>query len=258
MSYEFQIVIVIILGSILFLFLAGLIVASALIYKRAQQKHHKEITDMELSYKKSILEVQLEVQDRTLQHVSSEIHDNIGQSLSLVKLHLNTISGEIPASQTERLNSSKTLVSDVIRDLRTLSHSLNSTLLADKSLPEILQLELDKLERTGAFRTELQVDGPPNPLSPDSKVVLCRIVQEVIQNAVKHSKGTQLKARLCYRDDGTSLVLTDNGVGFNVNEIRSGTGLSNLRNRAELIGFDLNIQSIADTGTTISLHTDRT
>ena len=243
MQADFQITLTIILGTLLFLFLAGLIVFSALLYRRAQHRHQDEMVSTEARYKEEMLMTQLEIREKTLEHVSQEIHDNIGQSLSLAKIYLSRLQENIPDEQKQRLDDSKKLVAKSIQDLRTLSHTLNPTFLADKTIPDLLKLEVEKLKNTN-LEVEYTQSGDYFMVSPEKRLVIYRMIQEVLQNLIKHAGANGVIIRLEYSLGKMNISIMDDGTGFDIETARSkGSGFYNLYQRSVAIGAEFEVTS---------------
>lgn len=241
-------VVTIIIAVVLILVIISVFFLLMLVYfnnRKLQNIREKE--KLKKDYDQALLQTQLEVQEQTMKQISLEIHDNIGQVLSLVNLNLQTL----VIGDTNKLNDTSLLVNKAITDLRSLSKSLNPESIGKKTLIELMKEELHLLERTGKFTTQLQVDGdivlPPNQL-----IILYRMIQEVLNNIIKHSAATQVIAIIRNQE----LIISDNGVGFLNDGSYTGLGLNNLRQRGKVIGADVIIESTVDKGTSVTFSLD--
>jgi signal transduction histidine kinase len=241
-------VVAIIIAVILILVIIAVFFLLMLVYfnnKKIQNINEKE--KLKKDFDQALLQTQLEVQEQTMKQISQEIHDNIGQILSLVNLNLKTLSPD----DTEKLNDTSQLVNKAITDLRSLSKSLNSESIGKKSLIELVKEELALLERTGKFTTLFKVEDdivlPPNQL-----IILYRMVQEVLNNIIKHSEATEVNVFMKDR----KLTILDNGIGFLNDGSYAGLGLNNLRQRGKVIGADVVIQSTVGKGTSVTFSLD--
>ncbi len=250
-------------SAIAFLFLSACIIIIILWDQKRKHKDKAKILDlnnkaeqMKTKFQQAILQTQIEIQEQTLKTISQEIHDNIGQVLSLAKLNLNTLQ----PNETEKLSDTKQLVSKAINDLRDLSRSLHGDRIAELGLQESIANELKILQNTGQFQTKLYVVGESYKLEPQKEMVIFRIVQEAVNNVVKHAKAKHIDIRILYRTDIFDLSIADDGIGFNTNSIspeKSGIGLHSMQNRAALIGAELTINSISGNGTEINMKLKR-
>ena len=249
--------ITIILGTVLILFFAFLIVLLYLLFQKKKQKYLKEKLMLKTQFQQELLQTQLEIQEQTLKTISEEIHDNVGQVLSLAKLNLNTV-GIINDEQVQfKINSTKDLVSKAINDLRDLSRSLHGEKVGEIGLQEAIANELKIIQNTGQFKTELNITGQVYTQNPQKEMVLFRIVQEALHNAVKHANATNLKVLMNYGAANFTLTISDDGTGFLAEQLltsQTGIGLKSMRNRAALIGGEFSLQSSKNNGTSISIE----
>ena len=212
---------------------------------------------MKANFEKELLQTQVEIQEQTLKNISEEIHDNVGQILSLAKLHLNTFPAGTDASVQNKVDETKNLVSKAINDLRNLSRSLHGEKITDIGLQESISSELNILQNTGEFKTRLIINGDIYKIDGQKEMVLFRIVQEALHNAQKHSGATDLWVEMNYNPHAFNLKVCDNGNGFNtasLNQKEKGIGLKSMYNRAALIGGKLFLDSGNGKGTCINVE----
>lgn len=195
-----------------------------------------------------------EKKKQALQKISQEIHDNIGQTLSLAKLNLHSIHKLDAERSKAKVEDTLQLVAKAIQDLRELSNNLHSDNITDFNLTEAIRNELDMLSRIGHYGTELEVSGSYYKLTPQTELIIYRIYQEIINNIIKHSGAKSIIIKIWYELDQFSLVVEDNGRGFNCEEFLSkGQGLSNIQSRTKLLGGQVEIDSVVNKGTTIGI-----
>lgn len=168
--------------------------------------------------------------------------------LSLVSLNLNTIS----SSDKGKLQFTKELITKAIDDLRGLSKSLNPDRVQNIGITESIKTELDQLRRTGIFQTSLIIGKDLKEISPEKTIILYRMVQEVLNNIIKHSRATKIIISINGNDITDLITITDNGSGFNTEDNKTGLGLQNLRQRAAMINAELKIASEVNQGTNVS------
>jgi signal transduction histidine kinase len=225
--------------------------------RKERNLYLKEKEDLKNSFDKLLLESKYEIQEQTLKNISQEIHDNIGQVLTLVKVNLININPEQPTQVQERLADSQQLVSKAIRDLRDLSKSLNTDYVMDMGLVKSIEYELEQMDKIGAYTTELHITGEAYRIEPQRELILFRIYQEVLNNIIKHAAATHVSVQLHYAPALFNLVVQDNGKGFDVqavlNNKDAGLGIRNMYNRAALTGAAFDIASNSS-GTTIAIR----
>lgn len=253
MPESVQIVTIVLIGTLLFLILAAFVVVSLLLYQRSQYRHQREIGLLKHNYDQELLRANLEIREQTLNTVAREIHDNIGQVLSLLKLSLNTINMNDTHSATMRVRNAGSLAGKAIVDLRNLSRTLNADHIMDQELRVSIRHELEVLQKTGAVCATLQIEGQDKPLSPQKRLIVFRIFQEGLNNAIRHADASRVETILQYGEQSLILILRDNGKGFDVDRHVRGTGLNNMHYRASLIGSFFGVESTIGKGTCIQL-----
>lgn len=241
-----------ILSFVLFIILLFIFFISLAVRYR---KRKKENDLLKASYLLELQKAHLEIQEETLRYVSRELHDNLGQVASLIKINLNMIdTTSLPAPTGEKIEDTRELMRRLTRDIKILSVGLNNASPYQPFL-EAVKNEIDQLNKTGLFTAELSVSNDFIEPQQEKSLMVLRMVQEVINNVIKHSQATLLSANFFYRNGASVIELEDNGIGFNPDQPLPGdsSGLNNLRNRARLINADLKIRSRAAAGTTVTI-----
>jgi two-component system, NarL family, sensor kinase len=258
-----EIVIAIVTSTSLMIFLVGIIVTAIIKYQNKSRKHFQEMSDLKIMYQEETIKAQIEIEEQTLTRISQEIHDNIGQILSLVKLNLNTL--EIEDAEPlikNKIFTTKDLVGKAINDLRQLSKSLNSIHLSQRYLSESLSIEIDIIKRTGIYHAEITIKGEESPFDPQKQLIIFRIVQESLNNIIKHARARLILLELDYGPEFLILTVKDDGIGFTMSPInaeneRKGTGLGNIYHRVKLLGATIKIESANGKGTKVILKVPR-
>jgi two-component system NarL family sensor kinase len=249
-----KIIIFIICCSLFVLILIGFIVLLVYRHKQRQQFFFKSIKSLETQHENEILLSHIEIQEQTFQNISREIHDNIGQKLSLVKLHLNTYYKETKKPDSNQVLDSINIITQTINDLSDLSKSFSSEQILKNGIIPALEYEVLQLRRSGVFDIELNTAGTVLHIEQSKELVLFRIVQEALNNIVKHAAASKVELNFFYRDDHILLVIKDDGNGFSQNLIRQpGMGLLNMKKRASAIKAELDISSVSGSGTKLSI-----
>ncbi len=212
-------------------------------YRYKQKKNLQEKLDLINAFQQELLRTQLEIQEQTFKTISQEIHDNIGQVLSLAKMNLATSDIEQEHKSAEKVFTAKDLVSKAIQDLRDLSRTLNTETIVSMGLLKAVETELQLIQKTASLETAMNVDGTVSRLEPQKELILFRIVQEALHNVIKHSNAHQVTVDALYSNQYLYLKISDDGHGFNITEETAGSGLRNMQSRAKLIGAEWNISS---------------
>lgn len=248
---------IILVGLLIFVLLAFFIVFFTFLFNNKKNKLIRDKKLMQVKFDQELLQTQLEIQEQILKTISQEIHDNVGQVLSLAKLNMNALQFTADEDKQGKIDSSISLVGKAINDLRDLSRSMNGDKIGDLGLQEAIENEFQIIRNTGQFHTQVSITGKAYKLQPQSEIVLFRILQECVNNIIKHSKATQITARINYGADVYELVIEDDGAGFDINQLtegKTGIGLKNMRSRAALIGGTFNINSFVNNGTTVAVQ----
>jgi signal transduction histidine kinase len=226
-----------------FVFLAGFIIYFIVLYQKKQGQNKVERENLQANFRQEFLKARLEIQEQTFAHVSREIHDNITQVLSFIKLNLAMI-GNTDAEQQVKISENRELIAQVITDLRDLSKSLSFEHITKFGLIKTIKVEINRVNKSGLIDTTFLVEGDMYALGKQTELVLFRIFQEALNNTLKHSEAKHLKIGLQYVPELFTLTLEDDGVGFSADSLtQRGSGLKNMENRATLIGAVTTINS---------------
>ena len=245
-------------GAIIFLLLALLFIIFIVFSIQRRRKMILEKKQMEYQYQQTLLQTQLEIQEQTLKNISQEIHDNIGQALSLAKLNLNTMPPTNDEALQQKILNSKELVSKAITDLRDLSRSLDTDYVQEMGLQRAIEYELEMIKKTGTIETSMIVEGSMFRLEKQKELILFRIVQETFNNILKHASAKTINVNINYGDAFT-LVIKDDGKGVNLDPLNEGKnnnfglGIRNMHSRAKLIGAEFNMNSVIGKGTEVEI-----
>ena len=199
-----------------------------------------------------MLEVRIEAQEQAFKTISQEIHDNLGQALSLTKLNLNTMHAPSDEVLQRKIWDSKQLVSKAIVDLRDLSRSLDTDYVQELGLQRAIEYELDMIRKTGIMQSQITVSGNGFRFNKQKELILFRIVQESINNVIKHANAKNINISIHYQPTSFALHITDDGQGLDESH-STGLGIRNMHSRAKLIGADFSINSTLGKGTEVSI-----
>ncbi len=244
-----EVIVVIIAGAFLALLLVGFVVTMLVVYRRKQFLHEQEL-----------LQARLEIQENIFRSLSEEIHDNIGQVLSVLKLTLSVTPVKEGQDAFKYIQESRQMVNNVISSISDLSKSLHPDRIIKIGIVEAVRFELLKLEKTNLFSTTFVQDGCNFQIPPENEIFLFRIIQEILNNIIKHSKARNINVTFSHKERSIVFTFVDNGVGFDVKEAMQksssgrGIGLTSMMNRAKLIGGYLTINSEPQKGTSIVME----
>ncbi|HTQ28922.1 MAG TPA: ATP-binding protein [Puia sp.] len=241
--------------------LLGFIFTIFFLYQRKKRKQEQEVAAMKEQFSQELLRTQLEIQEATLKTIAQELHDNIGQVLSVIKLWLAILPVEQGHAAYEGVQNSREMLNKVIFDMADLTKSLHTDRITEIGLTEAIRFDLETLKKTGLIQINFAVSGEQVHFDQQKSIFLFRMYQEIMNNMLKHAKASNVNVSINYSAD-YKFVLTveDDGVGFDLSSKQkqvsssSGLGLKNMKNRARLIGADIHIQSQLQKGTTVSVE----
>lgn len=236
------------------------IVSFLLIYRNRQLKHQAELASVKERFNQEILKTQLEIKEQTLKNISEEIHDNVGQVLSLAVLSLSALELNEPDKAAIKIENITRHVEKAVSDLRNLSKTLDAENIASMGLTTVVRFEMELVEKTGLYHTSFNVLGEEKRLDPDKEIILYRIIQESLNNIIKHAGATHIRITLNFSYTHLDIEISDDGKGFDLAHgterdiYKNGAGIKNMSRRAKLIGASFDIQSAASSGTTVVIN----
>lgn len=253
-SIEFQITLFLWGVTLLILLLIIFIILITSLYQKKQINYYLNIEQIKVNHTNTLLATKLEIQEQTFLDISRSIHDNIGQKLSLVKLNLIGLNNHIV---DKNLTNTIRIVEDTIVDLKQISRNLDSELIMKDGLIKALEHESIELRNTNEFTVDLYINGQTYFLKNDIELVLFRISQEAINNIIKHSHANKIEISLTFDAKFIELKIGDNGDGFdcdyNASKTPAGSGLKNMRSRANALNGSCSLESFIGKGTTITI-----
>ncbi len=245
----------ILIGTIIFLIAPVFVVGFTMLYNKRKKRHLEEKEQMEQNFNNELVKTQHEIREQTMQTIGADLHDNVGQLLSLTSFTLKSIAYGDPDAMMKKVSDAIELTSRSIQEMRLLGKLLQGEQLIGIGLSEAIKQEVKWLEKTEIYHVnyinELKSDLISNP---EKDLIIFRILQEVLNNAIKHAQADVINIKLSYRDEQLQLYITDNGIGFDVANMQKGQlgmGLQNIRKRAVLIGGQTYIHSVHREGTRI-------
>jgi two-component system, NarL family, sensor kinase len=205
---------------------------------------------------RELLHAKIEVQEQTLQHFCRELHDDIGQKLSVARILVNKLENrKTDPHDKEELTGISELLGEAISDMRNAVNTLNPDAINRFGFTGSLTNELKRINKTGMATCSLHITGDNHEnFSPQQELLLFRICQEFIQNSLKHASCSLINIHLDYEHQPFTMQLSDNGTGFEINGSEAkGNGLKNMITRAKILGGALKISSSPGEGTAVYL-----
>ena len=201
----------------------------------------------------------LSAQEAERVRVSRELHDDTGQSLTLILVRLQLIEGLTRDATVRReLAEVRGLVADAIDGVRRMTAQLGPSVLEDLGLCAALKWLGDRVREEGGIAVDVAIDPGIDPLAAPTAVAVFRVAQEALTNVIRHSGATRVSIRLQRREPDLLLTVSDDGEGFDVADARSRpeacVGLFGMSERVALVGGHLDIRSRPGLGTRIAMR----
>ena len=227
------------------LIVTSLVVIFFIVFQKRKNKLLLDKIRQQQAFEEELSITQTEIQEQTLKHIGWELHDNVGQLLAYASMQLNMLGAKIPEDMKSTLDLTTSTIKESLKEVRSLSKSLNNDVILNIGFEKSITNELDRLKRMKFTSAELSVKGETLTLkNKKHEIIMFRILQEFFSNAVKYSEAKNLKVKLDYNNAHLLIEASDDGKGFNMETVENGSGLLNMKSRAELINakFDLTSQ----------------
>lgn len=253
-----HIIVQVIIITLTFLLAAAFLIWYVALNNKRKRKHNEEKKKLQAEFETELIKTQMEVQEQTLQTIASDIHDNVGQLLSLTRLTLSTVNiTEHPQKAEQKVTASLDLLSTAITELRQLASLLHAENILAGGLEHALTKELEWISQSDRYQVACTVSGRrEKEIDPQKELIAFRLIQELFSNIIKHADATVIRINYNYQPDEVHIQISDNGKGFDVaDRIKNprGLGVANFFRRARLIGARFTIESEKGKGTTAIL-----
>lgn len=225
--------------------------------EQQQKLHSFEVERIRQEHQISLLSAMLEGQEQERTRLARDLHDGLGGLLSGIKLQLSTISPSLDATHSQLLvENTMQRLDDAMDELRRIARSMMPEILIKYGLGEATIEYCRGLKKTGVKNVVCQVFNFQTTMEHTRQVVLYRIMQELVNNAIKHADAEQILVLLQQTGDTVFLTVEDDGKGFDVaaGSPLKGAGLANIQARVDFLGGKIDIQSETGTGTTILIE----
>lgn len=223
-------------------------------FQRRKNQLLIEKFEAEKRFEEELTKSRLEIQEQTLKNVAWELHDNIGQLLSVANMQLNILGKNIDETARPQLMDIKDIVAGSLQEVRSLSKSLNSEVIDYAGLEASVKNEIERFNRLNIITSSINITGESFEISHKDAIILFRILQEFFSNVIKHSKATLLEVHFEYLATGLKISAIDNGLGFDIEKVQKNSGMLNMKSRAEMIRTGFDLHSSPGVGTSLYLH----
>ncbi len=213
-------------------------------YENENLKAKLNLIEAKKDFEIELFNSRIETQEQTLRNISQELHDNISQKLGLAKLQLNQLQTMQPGAD---VGPTKSVISDAIADIRSLSKSLHPDRISSIPLKESIEHEINLLRHASPATFTCNIEQDSEALTPDQRIILFRIFQELLNNALKYAHASAIEVLLATNGNITLSVM-DNGTGLPP-DYQKGIGHTSIQNRVTLLKGSFHLESIPGKGT---------
>ena len=240
----------IIISTLMLLLFIGLVVLLLVINNNRRNRHRAEIAELRATRDRAVMEAEREATGQALGEVGRELHDNVGQLLTLAQMGVADV---VEGGGDVRLTAAMAALDEGIEEVRRLGRSLNTDRWRDRSFADAVSAEASRIERIARVQVPLVLLGRVPELEPDAKTILFRVFQEITTNALKHAHAHSIAITL---DGGPpfAMRIRDDGRGFSDAGTSAGAGLANIRRRCSLIGFTADLHTSPGDGCTWTIQ----
>lgn len=213
----------------------------------AAQKIQKLVDEKKLMAARSVLVGQEKERER----IAQELHDGIGVLLSTASIHFSSVESKADAETSDMLKKANKLLKDAGKEVRQISHNMMPGVLSKFGLQEAIEDLFEDVEKAGDLMVNLQLTCGDSRLPENMEIMIYRIIQEMLNNTLKHAKASKISLYISRDDDEIFLDFTDDGIGFDEEKLPldKNLGLSGIRSRVEYLGGTIKLTSSEGKGT---------
>ncbi|MCC1483675.1 histidine kinase [Winogradskyella sp. E313] len=234
--------------------ISSLIIIFFVVFQKRKNKLLLDNIEQQRQFDEELLKTQQEIQDETLKHVGRELHDNVGQLMTVATMQMNAVVRKVDDALKPKAEEAAAVLKESLTEVRALSKSLNSDVIYNLGFDKTVINEVERLNRAGRLEAYLNIEGEKiNFENKKDEIILFRIMQEFFSNTIKYAEAEHIHININYTLKGLSISIKDDGNGFDVNTVEKGSGLINMQKRAELINTTFNLKSELGKGTELQL-----
>jgi two-component system, NarL family, sensor kinase len=236
--------------------IAVIIILSLSIYKRNQLKQEAKLQHTILAQQELATRAVLETEENERQRIAKDLHDGVGQTMSAAKMNLSALKSNLTfvnEKQQTSYNNIIKLVDESCSEIRSVSHNMMPNALMTQNLEVAFGRFINQISDT-KLKVDLYTQGLDKRLDSIVETVLYRVIQECVNNVIKHADASSLDISIIKDEDGISATIEDNGKGFTAAKNVEGMGLKNIRTRIEFLKGEVEFTSTPGEGTLVSIH----
>lgn len=251
-----EIILVYFIGTFGMVLLAGAIFFFFITYQKRLLKKELELNRVKAEQQEEILRNTIQAQEKERRRIARDLHDEVGAMLSVVKLNLGRIEKNVEAEKPKLLaGETKKYLNDTITQVRRISRALLPPSLEKLGLYYALEEMANWVNKSDELQIQTHLTGEQFRFNSKHELALFRVVQEIINNAIKHSEASVIQLILRFSNQNVAISVTDNGKGFNIDKkMQTGLGLKNLESRTQILGARFKMKSKPGKGTSAIIY----
>ena len=222
--------------------------------RNKQRLHRQQMATLQREQELQSLKAMIAGEERERSRIAKNLHDGISGMLSAIKLYFTSLGRDEPKLESqESYNKARTLIDDTAKEVRSIAHNLMPDLLARDGLAEALRQFCQHIQGSGLLQVDFQAINMEERLSKSMELTLYRIIQELLNNIMKHAHATEVLVQLSRQSNRVECTVEDNGRGFDVEGGAQGAGLETIRSRLQYLDGELDIDSSEGHGTSVHI-----
>ncbi|MBS1572588.1 MAG: hypothetical protein JST62_09365 [Bacteroidetes bacterium] len=206
--------------------------------------------EKDLQFQSELANSQIEIREQTLSYIGQELHDDVGQKLSVVKILINQLACSEAAVSQQKIKEANEILGEAIQDIRNLSKTYISEQVEHFGFIDSLEREIRRIKKLKLIKVHFHCNNHDVDIQSKHALILFRIAQECISNILKHSKAKELYIKVMDYFGHVKIEIMDNGTGMDTTKEYHGSGIKNMKSRIKMINGYFNLVSESDKGTT--------
>ncbi len=224
-------------------------------FQNRRKNQRLKLQAIEIEQKKKLTQAVMKAEEDERKRIAADLHDSVAQKMAVAKLNLEALGNgaEFEDQKKTIYNNINALLKESTAEVRSLSHSMMPQAFERYGLTNSVKDFLDKIHKKN-LKINFNAEGDFSAIKENKALLIYRIMQECIQNVLKHSAATSLDVSMICANNEADIIIEDNGCGFNADEINYGTGLKNIQSRTEFLNGKSDIHSAPGKGTVVAIY----
>jgi two-component system NarL family sensor kinase len=224
-------------------------------FQNRRKNQRLKLQAIEIEQKKKLTHAVMKAEEDERKRIAEDLHDSVAQKMVVAKLNLEALGNGLELADQKKTiyNNIDALLKESTNEVRSLSHSMMPHAFEQYGLTNSVKDFLDKIHKKN-LKINFNAEGDFSIIKENKALLIYRIMQECIQNVLKHSAATTLDISMICANNEADVIIEDNGNGFNADEINYGTGLKNIQSRIEFLNGKAEINSATGKGTVVAIY----